>query len=48
MQENKKGRRGSVKCMEVRRNSCRNVVGKPEGKIPFERTRLRREGNIKM
>jgi hypothetical protein len=34
--------------MGERRGVYRDLVGKPEGKRPLERTRLRREDNIKM
>jgi hypothetical protein len=39
---------GHVARMEEKRNSCRILVGKPEGKRPLGRTRSRWEDNIKI
>jgi hypothetical protein len=39
---------GHVACMEVRRGVYMIVVGKPEGKGPLGRPRLRWEDNIKI
>ena len=39
---------GHVACMEQSRNSCRILVGKPEGKRPLEKSRHRSEVNNKM
>jgi len=39
---------GHVACMEERRGIYRILVGKPEGKRPLGRHRLRWEDNIKM
>jgi hypothetical protein len=39
---------GHVSCMGSKRNACRMLVGKPEGKRPLERPRHRWEDNIKM
>jgi hypothetical protein len=39
---------GHVAHMEEGRNVCRGLVGKPEGKRPLERPRLRWEDGIKM
>jgi hypothetical protein len=39
---------GHVARMEEKRNACRFVVGKPEGKRPLETPRHRWEDNIKI
>jgi hypothetical protein len=39
---------GYVACMGEKRNACRNLVGKPEGKRPLRRQRHRWEDNIKV
>jgi hypothetical protein len=39
---------GNVARMRKKRNAYRLLVGKPEGKRPLERHRLRWEDNIKM
>jgi hypothetical protein len=39
---------GHVARMEEKRNACRLLVGKPEGKRPLGRPRNRRVDNIKM
>ena len=39
---------GHVARMGERRGVCRVFVGKPDGKRPLGKTRLRREDNIKM
>ena len=39
---------GHVACMEEIRGACRVLVGKPDGRRPFERPRRRWEDNIKM
>jgi hypothetical protein len=38
---------GHVARMEEKRNACRILVGKPEGKIPLRRPRRRWADNIK-
>jgi hypothetical protein len=37
---------GHVACMREKRNLYRIVAGKPEGKIPLEKSRHRWEGNV--
>jgi len=39
---------GHVACMGERRDECRVLVGKPEGKRPLQRPRCRWEDNIMM
>ena len=39
---------GHVACMGERRGAYRALAGKPEGRRPLGRPRLRREDNIKM
>ena len=39
---------GQLACLEERRDVCRVLVGKPEGKRPLGRPRLRWEDNIKV
>jgi hypothetical protein len=39
---------GHVTQMGVKKNACRILVGKPEGKRPLGRTRRRLADNIKM
>jgi hypothetical protein len=39
---------GHVARMKEKRNACRLLVGKPEGKRPLGRPRRRWEDNIKM
>jgi hypothetical protein len=39
---------GHVACIWAKLNVYRILVGKPEGKIPLERPKYRREDNIKM
>jgi len=39
---------GHVACIGERRGAYSVLVGKPEGKRPLVRSRLRREDNIKM
>jgi len=39
---------GKLACLEERRDVCRVLVGKPEGKRPLGRPRLRWEDNIKV
>ena len=39
---------GHVACMRERRDVCRVLVGKPDGKRPLGRPRRRWEDNIKM
>jgi hypothetical protein len=39
---------GHVTRIGKKRNACRTLVGKPEGKIPLERSRRRLMDNIKM
>jgi hypothetical protein len=34
-------RAGHVACMRVKRNACRILVGKPEGKRPLRRPRYK-------
>jgi hypothetical protein len=41
-------RAGHVACSRMKRNACRILVGKSEGKGPLERSRRRWVGNIKM
>jgi len=39
---------GKVACMKVKRGAYRDLVGRPEEKIPLGRPRRRWEDNIKM
>jgi hypothetical protein len=39
---------GHVACMQAKRNACKSLVGKPEGKRPLRRLRHRWEDNIEM
>jgi hypothetical protein len=39
---------GACRANRKKRNACRILVGKPEGKIPLERPRRRWVHNIKM
>jgi hypothetical protein len=41
-------RAGHIARMGVRRDACKGLVGKPEGKRPLRSPRLRWEDNIKM